>query len=303
MNENNTKSDPSIHDLATAAALQIIEEASIVGQIELRFRILESWFRDIGTARRQLSGQVVLECGCGQGDMTVALATLVQVADTNSGRVLAVDPAPLDYGAPVTLGQAQAHISKTVLGRTIDWIQQDPVDYIKTGMMDKSQPQFIILALSTFYLPSEEYLSSLVRHLLQHAVERQDGVQPLLLLSEWGMRASDPAAEAHLFAVKVQALRPIRDGNVRTVIHPERMIRLVEEAGWHLQNQGWINSPDVDDGRWEVAAARSIKPENMVAGMREYLTQMEEAYSRHGKVKSMDVWTGSFSPKSNPIDR
>lgn len=47
-------------------------------------------------------GMRVLEIGCGQGDTTVAIADAVG----ESGSVVAIDIASLDYGAPLTLGQA-----------------------------------------------------------------------------------------------------------------------------------------------------------------------------------------------------
>ena len=43
----------------------------------------------------KLEGSRVLEIGCGQGDTTVVLAELVG----EEGKVIGVDPGPLDYGS------------------------------------------------------------------------------------------------------------------------------------------------------------------------------------------------------------
>ena len=53
-------------------------------------------------------GARVLELGCGQGTCTAVLA----VAVGSEGWVDGVDPGSPDYGAPWTLAQAQAHLSK-----------------------------------------------------------------------------------------------------------------------------------------------------------------------------------------------
>lgn len=55
-----------------------------------------------------------LEIGCRQGDITAVLASTLPDAHID-----AVDPAPLDYGSPETLGQAQARLSSHDIGTRI----------------------------------------------------------------------------------------------------------------------------------------------------------------------------------------
>lgn len=57
-----------------------------LGQTEHRINLIKSW--DITV------GEHILELGCGQGDCTAALATAVG----EEGKVVAVDPASLNYG-------------------------------------------------------------------------------------------------------------------------------------------------------------------------------------------------------------
>jgi protein-L-isoaspartate O-methyltransferase len=57
---------------------------------KLRLRILQRAHIKVGSK--------VLEVGCGQGDSTAVLA----VAVGESGKVVAVDPGPPDYGTPLS---------------------------------------------------------------------------------------------------------------------------------------------------------------------------------------------------------
>ena len=63
-------------------------------QTQFRMQLAEGW--------QIPQGAKVLEIGCGQGDMTAALANAVGT----QGHVTAVDIASPEYGAPVTLGQS-----------------------------------------------------------------------------------------------------------------------------------------------------------------------------------------------------
>ena len=57
-----------------------------IGQTRERIELVNRW--DIK------EGDLVLEVGCGQGDMTAVLATAVG----ESGSVIAIDPGSLEYG-------------------------------------------------------------------------------------------------------------------------------------------------------------------------------------------------------------
>lgn len=88
---------PSIasHSLSTPESLQIeIDQATHRLELLNFFRIHPS--------------SSILEIGCGQGTCTVVLGH----ATGREGHIDAINPAPLDYGAPYTLGQAQEHIAK-----------------------------------------------------------------------------------------------------------------------------------------------------------------------------------------------
>lgn len=67
-----------------------------LSQTEHRLALLEHW--------NILPGSKVLELGCGQGDCTIVLAHAVG----EQGKVVAVDPADLEYGESPSLSEPAA---------------------------------------------------------------------------------------------------------------------------------------------------------------------------------------------------
>jgi tRNA G46 methylase TrmB len=95
---------PDINDLAASLIQQTNPSLSskpepsriAISQTQHRLNLLAAWFGSLEAAKNALEGKTVIEIGCGQGDMTVALAWAVG----STGKVYAIDPAPLDYGSP-----------------------------------------------------------------------------------------------------------------------------------------------------------------------------------------------------------
>jgi len=256
-------------------------------QMQHRINLLQAWFGSLDAAKDNLEGKTVLEIGCGQGDMTVALAWAVGF----SGTVHAIDPAPPDYGSPETLQEAQQRISRSPLGARIKWKRCEPVEALKRDPLLKSA-DFIVLAHSLLYMDSMDYIANLLR-----ALARDPGVSTTpeatsstLLVAEWGMRASHEGARAHLYAVQAQAVRPLRKGNVQLYLEPNVTVELASSAGWKVEKETWVNSPDLDDGKWEVAAAMRIPLEDDTDGATGDF--LEELGSQTlGPTRCMDVWT------------
>ncbi|PNS17345.1 hypothetical protein CAC42_7028 [Sphaceloma murrayae] len=286
--------------VAESLAQHTISPSKIqISQLKHRLDILACWFGALESAQSALSGKIVVEIGCGQGDMTVALAHAVSSCSSDSqteavrvGRVVGLDPAPLTYGAPFTLGQAQSHIRASSLGRYVDWEQVDPLEYLSAIVGSADEADYIVLAHSLFYLPSEAYLADLMRRFAVNA-SRKGAKRTRLLVAEWGMKAVVPAQEAHVLAVKAQQLAPIEDGNVRLVLDPKDVTALCYKAGWRVSKEQWIECPRLDDGLWEVDAAGTLKKEPG-SNVARVIDRMEAARSRAGKVDSMSVWTAVF---------
>ena len=271
-------SSPSAYRIATS-------------QTQHRLNILQAWFGDLDAAKTSLNGKTLLEIGCGQGDTTVALAWAVGP----TGKVIAIDQAPLEYGAPETLGEAQQRISRSSpLGGRIEWIRADPVEAVVADPKLRTV-DYIVLAHSLLYMKSGGYVAELFRALhvdVPPSGLGSDGLgsSPKLLIAEWGMRVSRESARAHLYAVQAQAARPLISGNVQLYLEPEMVLEVATNAGWRREREVWIVSPDMDDGAWEVAATRSMSVDGDAGGVaRRYLEEMERVVS--GSVKCMDVWT------------
>jgi SAM-dependent methyltransferase len=216
-------SDPTTAPEANSLAIDLIgrTNASIqsqpehsriaISQTKHRIDLLQAWFGSLEAAKNSLEGSTILEIGCGQGDMTVALAWAVGP----SGTVNAIDPAPLDYGSPETLLEAQQRISRSPFGTRINWIRSDPIEALQRDPKLRAA-DYIILAHSLLYMGSTEYVATLFRALSSAAsTATESALSPKLLVAEWGMRVSSENAKPHLYAVQAQAAQPLSSGNVQ----------------------------------------------------------------------------------------
>ncbi|KDQ65061.1 hypothetical protein JAAARDRAFT_28724 [Jaapia argillacea MUCL 33604] len=245
-------------------------------------------------------GSTVLEVGCGQGDCTAALAEIVGP----EGHVDALDPAPLDYGAPFTLFQAQSHLSASDLGPRITWINKETPTHL-SSLPPTSQYTHSILAHSLWYFSSPSSLSTTLQLLATHSGR--------ICLAEWSLSSANPDAQPHILAALTQASLECRkstsESNVRTVLSPKAIKDLAGDAGLKLISEGFV-TPDegVHDGRWEVQATLSERfakeveefiederEKGVVFALRDALELSVKRIERGVKgVRSMDVWWGVF---------
>ncbi|CAF9940967.1 MAG: hypothetical protein HETSPECPRED_002828 [Heterodermia speciosa] len=257
-----------------------------------RLELLQHW--NIPT------GSTVLEIGCGQGDCTTVLAHTIG----EQGRVVAIDPAELDYGAPYTLGQAQGHISQSPLGRRITWVQQSPLHYLSSLPSGKAFDA-TVLAHCLWYFSSPSLIFSTFRALRPHSKR--------LLLAEWSLVATHPSAQSHVLAALAQAAlecrKPKSESNIRTVQSPNRLTKLALAAGWQLESEARVQGGEgLLDGQWEVSACLSPsferEVEEQVSDERERGSvlalrdaceaSLEGVQGGRKGVRSMDVWVASF---------
>jgi SAM-dependent methyltransferase len=188
-------------------------------------------------------GSRVLEIGCGQGDTTAALAYAVG----EKGFVHGIDIAPATYGGPITLGEARSHLLNSPLGcrMQIDFemdILSDEIDFSPTSF------DYIVFSHCAFYLRSAEELEAILKK------ARKWGKR--LCFAEWDTRIQIIEQYPHLLAVLIQShyecFKESSQSNVRTLFTPADSLRIAKEAGWKIVQEQTIQSPDLQDGQWEV---------------------------------------------------
>jgi ubiquinone/menaquinone biosynthesis C-methylase UbiE len=112
-------------------------------------RIQADYRRQIANSWHIEPGAKLLEVGCGQGDMTAILADKVG----DQGKVLAVDIASPNYGAPLTLGEATQHLKASTLGQRIDF--RFEFDILEPKVSFRSDAfDGVVLAHSLWYFDS-----------------------------------------------------------------------------------------------------------------------------------------------------
>ncbi|KAK1758282.1 putative SAM-dependent methyltransferase [Echria macrotheca] len=261
-------------------------------------------------------GARVLEIGCGQGTCTSVLAYAVSQQNSHhqgdhqgEGHVDAIDPAPLTYGAPITLGQAQGYLSAGPLGGNITFTQADPLSFLSSDTTKKWDTA--VMAHCLWYFPSPSTLSEILEA-LKGRVKR-------VCLAEWALRVSHPSAGAHVLAALARGMLEATrrhgrsDENIQTPMSPATMRDVAEQAGWAVEAEEMV-VPDaaLDDGRWEVGTVISTRFVDDVAkevggnderlgallrSAREATVAATEAVGGLKKVTSMDVWVATLVAK------
>jgi len=204
-------------------------------QTEHRLKLVEFW--------KIKEGCKVLEIGCGQGDTTAVLAYLVG----DKGFVHGIDSASPDYGSPITLDDSMNYLMNTKIGNRIkvdfemDILSSD-VDFPESAF------DFIVLSHCSWYLKSAEELHDILKRLKHWG--------KTLCFAEWDTRIKTVEQYPHLLSVLIQAqyecFKKDSLSNVRTLFTPEDIKCVTENAGWKIIEEKPIESPDLQDGKWEV---------------------------------------------------
>ncbi|KAJ7486791.1 S-adenosyl-L-methionine-dependent methyltransferase [Mycena latifolia] len=274
------------------ASLSGYGPTSSVAQAQYRLDLVAKW--PIGAGAR------VLELGCGQGDTTLALAEAVG----ENGHIDAVDPGPLDYGSPKTLGEAHDLVSAGPLGARIAWVQAEPLAFLETH--PEAHYDVAVLAHSLWYFASPSLILETLRVLSSRA--------RYICVAEWSLEGG-PSATTHILAVLAQGAmecrKPASASNVRTVVSPARIKTLAAQAGLVLKQEALVvPGAGVHDGRWEtqhaVRAQFAEEVEQFVKDEREkgvvYAMQdaVQASLTRAGGmsgVGTMDGWVAVFEGK------
>jgi hypothetical protein len=168
-------------------------------------------------------------------------------------------------------------------------------------------------AHSLYYFPSSAVLAETFKSLLDAGVKT-------LLLAEWALSISQPAALPHLLAALLQSMSPLLDGNIRTVLSPAAYTDAARQAGWQLVGSRTIAPrAELDDGKWETGIAKSITKEMgfemqvaqkpaertlesiRLESLRAHADALEASMAsipsaKVDGVRCMDVWMAVFEP-------
>ncbi|MEU5592849.1 class I SAM-dependent methyltransferase [Streptomyces sp. NPDC020298] len=261
--------------LAAGMAAADHSPGSQLSQTRHRAALVAGW--------RIAPGSTVLELGCGQGDMTAVLAEAVGP----EGRVVAVDVAEPSYGAPVTLGESAARLAEGPLGPCIDFrfgtnVLDPSVDF-PAGAFDH-----VVLAHCSWYFASLGQLRDTLARVWPWARR--------LWFTEWDLTPTSGDQLAHLLAVLIQgqfeAAGSHSEGNVRTPFSREGLLRLLPEAGWTADGSGSVDTEELQDGDWEIAACLDL------AGTEERLAVLPEPV-RQLVLSQADVLRALAKPRGN----
>src|SRR5580698_6703807 len=216
---------------------------SPVQLIQTRFRL------DLVDGWGLTPGAQVLEVGCGQGDMTAALADAVGP----DGHVLGVDIASPGYGAPVTLGQSAARLAATPLGERIEFRFEcdvlDPATSFPDGAFDD-----VVLSQCSWYFADLGQL--------RHTLTRVRPWARRLRFAEWDLTARTREQLPHLLAVLIQgqieAGGSHGEGNVRTPFSRQALLDILAETGWQIDGQRTVDTAGLQDADWEIDACMQL---------------------------------------------
>lgn len=210
-------------------------------------------------------GSMLLELGCGQGDMTLVLAATVG----SDGHVTAIDAADESDGSPRTFAQATARIMQSRLGQAISFrFGADLLDSNFT--LPRSRYDGAVLAHASWYFASPDHFQS--------TLERVADLADYLYVSEWDLQPTRPLQVPHFAAALVQgrlvSLSPKAACNIRTLMSRQAIERMVHDAGWTIEASVSVDSSTLQDGQWEVRNClqllgpdSSVSPGNLLEGL------------------------------------
>ncbi|POR31343.1 Uncharacterized protein TPAR_08441 [Tolypocladium paradoxum] len=274
-----------------------------IAAIEHRQRLIKSWGIPPGSK--------VLEIGPGQGDFTVCLADSVGPA----GRVVAVDPAPLDWavGTP-DYRTARAFVLASPLGSRMEFVQDDPIPFLDFPTTTTKSFDFIVFCHCIWYFSHPSFLPIMLAKARPRAAT--------VLIAEYSLSTSLPSAVPHvLAALAANAVESFRGEdskrNIRSALTPPQMVSAAEGAGWVLAKEHMVTP-----GERQLDAFREVrmilnsklfrtdmesvqvddKIKTMLRGMT-YAVRVSVGRLEGGlnSVRNMDVWAARFEAKEGSL--
>jgi ubiquinone/menaquinone biosynthesis C-methylase UbiE len=211
-----------------------------VAQTKHRIKLVDFWGIQ--------SGSKILEIGCGQGDTTAVLAYYTG----EKGFVHGIDIGSPDYGSPVSLGESAEYLIQSRVGKQIriDFnmdILSPEVDFQENSF------DYIVFSHCSWYTKSVSELLRIMKKVKKWG--------KTLCFAEWSTTIQSIEQYPHLLSIIIQsqyeAFKHDSESNVRTLLTPKDLKAIIEQAGWRMIKDSSIDSPDLQDGKWEVDKVKS----------------------------------------------
>lgn len=188
-------------------------------------------------------GSTVLEIGCGQGDTTAVIASIVG----EHGNVVAVDSADPKYGYPVNCEDSSAQLLKSPIGRRIQFLYN--FDILKNfSELPLKHFNYIVFSYSSWYFENELYFSNTLKKL------RCLGGK--LAFAEWCIIPDRVEQFSHLLSVLIQNQIKLYNNryetNICNILFPDTLRQTAKNSGWLISNEAFIDSKGLNDGVSEV---------------------------------------------------
>lgn len=194
------------------------------------------------------------------------------------------------------------------LGSRISWyLQISPVTFLES-LAPRDKYDVVVLSHCIYYFALPSTLPTLLAAIQPHT--------HTLCIAEWSLHSSSPITLPHVLAVlilsSIESKRNIpSEGNVRTVLSPAQIQKLIAKAGFRtLKQKIRVTAQDLLDAHWEVSFAlrkrdqilASLKEEGVVereigaleAGYDALELAVADVEGGSKEVKPMDHWIGVF---------
>lgn len=214
-----------------------------------RYKLIDFW----GIKK----GARVLEIGCGQGYATKVLADAVG----NQGFVYAIDNAPPDYGAPMTLDEARNQLMISSLGNRIK--MEFKMNILNDDITFRNEEfDFIVMSHCSWYFSTADELYQVLSKVKPWGKK--------LCFAEWDISPILPEQVPHFIAASIQAhcecykTPGTSDNNIRTLFSPIDIKKIILNSGWDILEETTIYTPDLRDGKWEIINILSEETQNFI---------------------------------------
>ena len=220
-----------INSIAKFFPLYKINPQKQIAKISHRRRLIDFWSIE--------KGSTVLEIGCGQGDTTAVIASMVG----EHGSVVAVDIADSKYGYPVTCEASSSQLLESPIGNRIQFFYNFNILENYTDLPLKHF-NYVVFSYSSWYCDSGLTFSNIL--------ERVRDYSENLAFSEWCIIPEKVEQLSHFLSVLIQNQIKLFNNkyetNISSILSPDRIRQITKTSGWSISNEDFIVPNELYDG-------------------------------------------------------